>query len=147
MLGEPLQGLLASGPLARQELVEMLMSSHTWWWPGLRALVKSLFELKQATQAAQTPSKAHFSVLRSSLVDLASPVRRRQGGETYTKRNAGKKRFNPLRRRSWRLGLQQMHMTYLIRYLQLQKKNIYMIPCCCVGTPKRHAYLKGSFSE
>lgn len=42
LLGEPLQGLLLDAyrlPLApHQGLIEIFMSSQTWWWPGLRSL-------------------------------------------------------------------------------------------------------------
>eukprot|EP00439_Symbiodinium_sp_Y106_P005370 s6985_g1.t1 len=34
-----------------QDLIELVMSSHTWWRPGLRSLVKNLADLNQAPSA------------------------------------------------------------------------------------------------
>lgn len=34
-----------------QELINLVMSSKTWWWAGLRSLVKNLFDLKQVEKS------------------------------------------------------------------------------------------------
>lgn len=39
-----------------QELINLVMSSKTWWWAGLRSLVKNLFDLKQV-EKSELPKK------------------------------------------------------------------------------------------
>ncbi|CAE7168850.1 CRY2 [Symbiodinium microadriaticum] len=39
-----------------QDLIELVMSSHTWWRPGLRSLVKNLADLNQVTKS-ELPKK------------------------------------------------------------------------------------------